>query len=90
MINILLGEMSIVGPRPVPEYEVELYRPEDFIRLNALPGLTGLWQVVGRGDVSFEEMMRLDAEYIRIRSIWTDISIILRTSPAVLAGHGAE
>lgn len=90
LFNILRGEMSLVGPRPVPEYEVAQYRPEDYVRLEALPGLTGLWQVMGRGEVSFEEMMELDTEYVRTCSIWKDISIILRTVPAVLSGSGAE
>lgn len=90
LINVALGEMSLVGPRPVPEYEVAQYRQEDFVRLEALPGLTGLWQVMGRGNVSFEEMMELDTEYIQTRSFWNDISIILRTIPAVLSGSGAE
>lgn len=90
LFNILRGEMSIVGPRPVPEYEVAQYRPEDHIRLKALPGLTGLWQAVGRGNVSFEEMMKLDTEYIHKRSFLMDISIILRTIPSVLLGSGAE
>jgi len=90
LINIVLDDMSLVGPRPVPEYEVAQYRQEDYIRLKALPGLTGLWQVAGRGNVSFEEMMELDTEYVRTRTFWKDITIILRTIPAVLSGSGAE
>lgn len=90
MINIVLGEMSIVGPRPVPEYEVAQYRPQDYVRLQALPGLTGLWQVEGRGNVSFEEMMELDTKYIKTRSLWKDLTLIVRTVPAVLLGRGAE
>ncbi len=90
LINIFLGQMSIVGPRPVPEYEVAEYKPEHYERLQALPGLTGLWQVEGRGNVSFEEMMELDIKYVRTRSIWKDIKIIFLTIPAVLLGRGAK
>jgi lipopolysaccharide/colanic/teichoic acid biosynthesis glycosyltransferase len=90
LFNVLRGEMSIVGPRPVPTYEAELYEPWHRERLNALPGITGLWQVKGRGRVTFEEMMRLDIEYVRSRSIWRDIQILLLTIPAVMSGQGAE
>lgn len=90
LINILLGQMSLVGPRPVPEYEVAEYKPEHYERLKALPGLTGLWQVEGRGNVSFEEMMELDIKYVRTRSIWQDIKIMILTIPAVLLGRGAK
>jgi lipopolysaccharide/colanic/teichoic acid biosynthesis glycosyltransferase len=89
LINVLKGEMSLVGPRPVPLYEVELYREEHFERLTALPGVTGLWQVDGRGDTSFAEMMRLDACYVRTRSIGGDLWILLKTIPAALLGGGA-
>ncbi len=73
VLNVLRGEMSIVGPRPVPPYEVELYQAKHYERLMALPGITGLWQVEGRGNVSFEEMVRLDIQYVRGNlscSIW--------------------
>lgn len=90
LINVLLGQMSIVGPRPVPEYEVAQYQPEHYRRLQTLPGVTGLWQIVGRGNVSFEEMMELDLEYVRTQSIWQDIKIIILTLPAVISGAGAE
>lgn len=89
-INVLLVQMSIVGPRPVPEYEVAQYQPEHYQRLHTLPGVTGLWQVLGRGNVSFEEMMELDLEYVRTQSIWQDIKIIVLTLPAVISGAGAE
>lgn len=87
--NILKGEMSLVGPRPVPLYEAALYQPEHYERLMALPGLTGLWQVEGRGEVTFEEMMRLDIRYVRQRTIWLDLLILVRTVPAILLRQGA-
>lgn len=86
--NVLLGEMSLVGPRPVPAYEVALYQPGHFERLMALPGITGLWQVEGRGEVTFEEMMRLDINYVQRRSLGLDLAILVRTIPAVLRGRG--
>lgn len=90
LINVLLGQMSLVGPRPVPEYEVAQYQPEHYQRLHTLPGLTGLWQVTGRGNVSFDEMMELDLRYVERQSLWKDIKIIIMTIPAVLLGWGAE
>lgn len=91
LFNVLRGEMSLVGPRPVPEYEVQEYREAwHHERLAALPGLTGLWQVQGRGQVEFEEMIQLDLEYIRRQSFWFDLRIVLLTIPAVMTGRGAE
>ena len=90
LFNVLKGEMSLVGPRPVPPYEVACYRPGDHKRLAALPGITGLWQVNGRCQVSFEEMIHMDLEYIRNASLWLDLEILLLTIPAVLCGRGAE
>jgi lipopolysaccharide/colanic/teichoic acid biosynthesis glycosyltransferase len=91
LFNVLRGEMSLVGPRPVPEYEVAEYREAwQHERLAALPGVTGLWQVMGRGEVPFEEMVRLDLDYIRCQSLWLDIKILVLTIPAVLTGRGAE
>jgi lipopolysaccharide/colanic/teichoic acid biosynthesis glycosyltransferase len=90
LFNVLKGEMSLVGPRPVPPYEVACYRPGDHQRLAALPGITGLWQVNGRCRVSFEEMIHMDLEYIRNASLWLDLEILLLTIPAVLCGRGAE
>jgi lipopolysaccharide/colanic/teichoic acid biosynthesis glycosyltransferase len=82
--------MSLVGPRPVPPYEVAEYQPADAVRLMALPGITGLWQVSGRADVSFVEMMRMDRQYVRARSFWLDLKILGATIPAVLSGRGAK
>lgn len=90
LFNVVTGQMSIVGPRPVPAYEVAQYEPEHYERLEALPGLTGLWQVLGRGIVSFDEMMTLDIQYVRTRTLVQDIMIIVKTVPAVLSGSGAE
>lgn len=90
LFNVLKGQMSLVGPRPVPPYEVACYRNGEHKRLAALPGITGLWQVNGRCRVSFEEMIRMDLEYIRNASLWLDLRILLLTIPAVLWGRGAE
>jgi lipopolysaccharide/colanic/teichoic acid biosynthesis glycosyltransferase len=90
LLNVLKGDMSLVGPRPVPTYEVAAYDGWHYERLATLPGITGLWQVEGRGDVSFDEMMRMDIEYVRNKSLWRDIVLLLRTVPAVLSRHGAE
>ena len=87
--NVLRGEMSLVGPRPPIQYEVEQYPPHWFARFAAKPGLTGLWQVSGRSDVTLEEMVALDIEYIQNRSLWLNLKIILRTVPAVLSAKGA-
>jgi lipopolysaccharide/colanic/teichoic acid biosynthesis glycosyltransferase len=89
LINVVKGEMSLVGPRPVPAYEVEGYQPRHFERLLALPGITGIWQVEGRGQVPFEEMVRMDIWYVRNASFWLDLKIMVQTIPAVLRGKGA-
>ena len=90
LLNILRGEMSLVGPRPVPIYEVAEYKPEHWQRLAALPGLTGLWQISARSQVPFDEMIQLDLEYIRRQSLWFDFKILLGTIPAVLLCRGAK
>jgi lipopolysaccharide/colanic/teichoic acid biosynthesis glycosyltransferase len=90
LLNVWKGEMSLVGPRPVPQYEVDEYLPWHYERLDALPGMTGFWQVHGRGRVEFDEMMRMDIEYVRAQSIWLDLKLLLLTIPAVLRGSGAE
>ncbi len=87
--NVLRGEMSLVGPRPPISYEVEQYPQHWFARFAVKPGVTGLWQVNGRSDVTLEEMVQLDIEYIRRRSLWLNLVIILRTVPAVLSARGA-
>jgi len=89
LINVLRGEMSLVGPRPPLPSEVEEYEEWEFGRLRAVPGLTGLWQVSGRSDVAFHDMVRLDLHYIRNWSLSLDLKILLRTIPAVLSSRGA-
>ena len=90
LLNVLKGDMSLVGPRPVPTYEVACYRNEDHRRLASLPGITGLWQVRGRSLVSFEEMVGMDVHYIRNATFWSDLKILFLTIPAVLSKRGAE
>ncbi len=89
LINVVTGDMSLVGPRPPIPAEVEQYEEWQFGRLRAVPGITGLWQVSGRSDVSFHDMVRLDLHYIRNWSIALDLEILLRTVPAVLSSRGA-
>ncbi len=89
LINVLKGDMTLVGPRPVPVYEVAEYEPEHYERLAAVPGVTGLWQLKGRGQVTFQEMLELDLEYVHNHSLGMDMAILLGTIPAVLAGRGA-
>jgi lipopolysaccharide/colanic/teichoic acid biosynthesis glycosyltransferase len=89
LLNVLKREMSIVGPRPVPPYEGERYVQQYPERFSMLPGLTGLWQVNGRCDLSADEMARLDLEYVRRHSLLLDVRIMARTIPAVLSGRGA-
>jgi lipopolysaccharide/colanic/teichoic acid biosynthesis glycosyltransferase len=90
LLNVLKGDMSLVGPRPVPPYEVACYGNGHHKRLAALPGITGYWQIKGRCRVTFEEMIRMDLEYIRNASLWFDLKILLLTVPAVLSRRGAE
>jgi len=88
LLNVLMGEMSIVGPRPPLAYEIEHYQAWHHERLRVLPGLTGLWQVSGRSNVTFDEMVRLDIHYINSWSFLFDLRIILKTIPVVLMGTG--
>jgi len=89
-INVLLGSMSLVGPRPPIPYEVAQYKAWHHRRvLDAKPGITGLWQVTGRSRTTFDEMVRLDIRYARTSSLWTDIKILLATPRAVVSGKGA-
>lgn len=90
VFNVLLGEMSFVGPRPLPIRDVEKFQDSHFIRQEVLPGITGLWQVSGRSDIdNFDDVVRLDASYIETWSIWMDISIILRTVLVIFQKKGA-
>jgi lipopolysaccharide/colanic/teichoic acid biosynthesis glycosyltransferase len=83
LINVLRGEMSIVGPRPCIPYEYEMYEPWQRRRFNAVPGLTGLWQVSGKNRTTFNQMIQLDIEYSERSSLGLDLMIILKTLPAL-------
>ena len=87
-INVLRGEMSLVGPRPPLPYEVEEYSTHDRLRLCGKPGLTGLWQVYGRSRVPFAEMVELDINYLQSQSIWQDLKLIVLTVPVMVSGRG--
>jgi exopolysaccharide biosynthesis polyprenyl glycosylphosphotransferase len=90
LFNVLRGEMSLVGPRPAIPYEVAAYQTWHRRRvLDVKPGITGLWQVNGRGRVAFDEMVRLDLRYARDWSLWLDLKILFRTPRAVIVGDGA-
>jgi lipopolysaccharide/colanic/teichoic acid biosynthesis glycosyltransferase len=84
LFNVLRGEMSLVGPRPVLSWEADMFQPADRERFEVKPGITGLWQVSGRNKLTFREALALDVEYVRRRSTWLDLSILVRTAPAVL------
>ena len=87
--NVLKQDMSLVGPRPALPSEVARYSPEHLQRLAVIPGLTCFWQIQGRSEIPFEKQVRLDLEYIRRRSLWLDIGLILKTVPALISGKGA-
>jgi len=89
--NVLVGEMSLVGPRPFFVADLPLYQVHHFSRLGAKPGVTGLWQVSGRSDIiDFEEVVRLDTLYVREWSLLLDLKILAKTLPAVLRNRGAH
>lgn len=90
IVNVLQGSMSLVGPRPPLPAEVAQYNSQQLFRLSVKPGLTCLWQISGRSDISFEEWMKLDEIYVRTMSFWSDIKIIFYTIPAVFTGRGAK
>ncbi len=87
-LNVMRGEMSLVGPRPPLPYEVERYRPQDWLRLSGKPGLTGSWQVYGRSRVPFEEMVQIDIAYLQRQSIWEDLKLIILTIPVMIQARG--
>lgn len=89
LFNVLLRQMSLVGPRMISPEEVENYQKWNINLLTVRPGITGLWQVSGRSDVSYEERVRLDMHYIRNWSIWLDLHLLIQTIPAVIHGRGA-
>ena len=84
VINVLRGEMSLVGPRPCLPFEYERYVPWQRERFNTLPGLTGLWQVSGKNKTTFDEMVHLDIHYARTKSLWSDLKIMLMTFPVLI------
>lgn len=89
LFNVLIGDMSLVGPRPATPDEVAQYTLEQRKRLHAVPGITCIWQVSGRSEIPFEKQVQLDIEYIRSTSLMSDLIILLKTIPAVLSGKGA-
>jgi lipopolysaccharide/colanic/teichoic acid biosynthesis glycosyltransferase len=89
LINVFKGEMSLVGPRPLPVRDVDLMGEVHKKRLATVPGITGFWQISGRSDLSFEEMLRLDLHYIESWSLSLDIKILLKTLMVVLRHDGA-
>jgi exopolysaccharide biosynthesis polyprenyl glycosylphosphotransferase len=89
LLNVLRGQMSLVGPRPLPIRDYELLSDWHRRRYNVLPGITGLWQIAGRSDLTFDDLVRLDFYYLENWSIWLDISILVRTPFAVLRRRGA-
>ena len=89
LINILTGEMSFVGPRPVTADEIELYGNSKELVLSVLPGLSGMWQVSGRSDTSYDDRIIFDTYYIQNWSIWLDIWILIKTVWVVIKGKGA-
>ena len=84
LVNVLRGEMSLVGPRPCLPSEFEKYQTWQRERFNTAPGITGLWQVCGKNKTTFVKMIRLDIKYVRKRSLWTDIKIIFKTIPVLV------
>lgn len=89
LFNVLVGDMSLVGPRPPLPDEVKQYTLEDRKRLNVTPGLTCIWQISGRSDIPFTKQVQLDKEYIASRGFWRDCWILIKTVPAILTGRGA-
>lgn len=90
LVNVLKGEMSLVGPRPVLAWEVELYKPEHHARFLVKPGVTGLWQVSGRNTLTMNEALDLDVDYIQRRTLGLDLIILVKTVPLLLTGRGAR
>ena len=86
--NVLRGEMSVIGPRPAIPYEVEFYKPWYFRRFEAKPGITGYWQVVARNSVDFDEMVKLDIQYVESQSLWLDLKLMCMTPLVMLSRKG--
>jgi lipopolysaccharide/colanic/teichoic acid biosynthesis glycosyltransferase len=90
LINVILGDMSLVGPRPCLEWEAHMFPTAFRQRFTVRPGLTGLWQVSGRSTMGTLEMLHLDLTYVRTRTLTTDLSILARTVPSMLRDHSAR
>ena len=90
LLNVLMGDMSLIGPRPIVESEMELYGSLISVYTTATPGLSGLWQVSGRSHIDYEKRAKLDAKYVQTWSLGNDLMILLRTIPAVLGRIGAH
>jgi lipopolysaccharide/colanic/teichoic acid biosynthesis glycosyltransferase len=90
LFNVLQGTMSLVGPRPPIPYELEEYQPVHWQRLSVKPGITGIWQVYGRSVSTFDEMVQMDLQYIRERSLLLDLKLLIKTFPIVIGGRGAH
>jgi exopolysaccharide production protein ExoY len=89
LLNVLRGDMSIVGPRPIVAKEIDSYGTHFADYISGRPGLTGLWQVSGRSDTSFSERVQIDAQYVRHWTLWRDLEIVFRTIPAVILQRGS-
>jgi lipopolysaccharide/colanic/teichoic acid biosynthesis glycosyltransferase len=89
LINVIKGEMSLVGPRPAIPYEVKMYKPWQRRRLETKPGMTGLWQVTARSKAAFDDIVKLDIQYIEKQSLWLDLKILFKTPYVVLTSRGA-
>lgn len=90
LFNVLFGQMRLVGPRPIVVQELRRYGAYKHHYLSVTPGMTGLWQVSGRNNTSYEERIQLDRRYVEARSVWLDCTILLRTARVVVTGHGAR
>ena len=89
LFNVIRGEMSLVGPRPLPQRDYDRLEDWHKKRYLVLPGITGLWQVSGRSDLDFDDLVRLDFLYLERWSVFLDLSILVKTIPAVLSRRGA-
>lgn len=89
LLNVVHGDMSLVGPRPPIPREVAMYSPSDRLRLSVMPGITCFWQIGGRAELDFPQQVRLDVQYIEQQSLRTDLNILLKTVPAVMRRKGA-
>jgi lipopolysaccharide/colanic/teichoic acid biosynthesis glycosyltransferase len=90
LLNVLKGDMSLVGPRPPLPSEVDRYQWLDRKRISVMPGITCLWQISGRNDLSFEQWMEMDRQYIEKWSLWLDLKILVKTIPVVVLRRGAR